>query len=42
MENPGGAVRGPFDQSANQQADIKTRFYRYFQDEVTGMSAHQL
>jgi tubulin-specific chaperone C len=38
MENM-SSVRGPFDQSAYHHADIKTRFYRYFQDEVTGMHA---
>jgi hypothetical protein len=36
MESQGGPVRGTFDQSAYQQPDVKTRFYRYFQDEVTG------
>ncbi|KIN00845.1 hypothetical protein OIDMADRAFT_123615 [Oidiodendron maius Zn] len=34
MENT-SSVRGPFDQSAYRHADIKTRFYRHFQDEVT-------
>lgn len=38
MESEGGPVRGAFDQSAYQQPDLKTRFYRYFQDEVTGGS----
>lgn len=31
-------VRAPFDQAAMQQSDIKERFYRYFQQEVTGKS----
>jgi hypothetical protein len=35
MENAGTA-RGPFNQSAYPQPDIKARFYRYFQGEVTG------
>jgi hypothetical protein len=29
-------VREPFNQAAMQQSDIKDRFYRYFQEEVTG------
>jgi hypothetical protein len=37
MENPvSGAARPPFNPSASQQSDIKQRFYRYFQEEVTG------
>jgi hypothetical protein len=35
MEQP-IEVRAPFDQAAMQQSDIKERFYRYFQEEVTG------
>jgi hypothetical protein len=35
MEQPLG-VRLPFNQATMQQADIKERFYRYFQEEVTG------
>lgn len=38
MENAGTA-RGPFDQSAYPQPDIKARFYRYFQEEVTGTAS---
>jgi len=34
MEQPIG-VRAPFDQATMQQSDIKERFYRYFQEEVT-------
>lgn len=33
-----GAARVPFDQAAMQQSDIKDRFYRYFQEEVTGVA----
>lgn len=38
MEQPLGA-RVPFNQAAIQQSDIKERFYRYFQEEVTGMTS---
>jgi hypothetical protein len=40
MENPvSGAARPPFNPSASEQSDIKQRFYRYFQEEVTGMNS---
>lgn len=35
MEDPLAATRAPFNPSASQQPDIKQRFYRYFQEEVT-------
>lgn len=34
---PAVGFREPFNQAAMQQSDIKDRFYRYFQEEVTGM-----
>jgi hypothetical protein len=38
MENPVSGTRPPFTPSTSQQSDIKQRFYRYFQEEVTGMT----
>lgn len=38
MENPVSGARPPFNPSTSQQSDIKQRFYRYFQEEVTGMA----
>jgi hypothetical protein len=31
--------RAPFNQSAFHQPNAKERFYRYFQEEVTGMAS---
>jgi hypothetical protein len=38
MEKAQGVVRGSFSQSGYEQPDVKARFYRYFQEEVTGMT----
>jgi hypothetical protein len=41
MENPVSTARAPFNPAANQQSDIKQRFYHYFQQEVTGTHLFQ-
>jgi hypothetical protein len=38
MEHAVERTRAPFNQSEYQQSDVKDRFYRYFQQEVTGES----